>query len=219
MLKMTIVSMVGLALRAVVGMGAWVYVVNNVEHPAYRLVRQDGAIEIRDYPTLIQAEVTRTGDRKTAVTAGFRSLAAYIFARERAGDSIAMTAPVTQERPKIAMTAPVAQSPEQGADGNRWVVQFIMPSEYTLEALPRPASPDIRLRETEPKRRAAIRFSGVATDRLLAANEKQLRNWLARQGLQASAVSTYAYYNDPFTPGPLRRNEVIVDVLGETDGS
>jgi hypothetical protein len=23
---------------------------------------------------------------------------------------------------------------------------------------------------------------------------------------------TYAYYNDPFTPGPLRRNEVIFDV-------
>jgi hypothetical protein len=25
---------------------------------------------------------------------------------------------------------------------------------------------------------------------------------------------TYAYYNDPFTPGPLRRNEVMFDVKG-----
>ncbi len=217
MLRTAIVSLISLAVLAVLAMGAWVYIVNNVEHPAYRVVHHDGAIEIRDYPALIVAEVTRSGDRNTAVRAGFRSLASYIFAKDRAGDSIAMTAPVTQERAKIAMTAPRTQSREQSSESDTWVVTFIMPSKYTLEELPRPASQDIQLRETGPVRRAAIRFSGVATDRLLATNEKRLRNWLAAQGFNAAAASTYAYYNDPFTPGPLRRNEVIVDLLDRAD--
>ena len=45
---------------------------------------------------------------------GFGPLADYIFAKDRAGEKIAMTAPVTQApREKIAMTAPVAAQRSQ----------------------------------------------------------------------------------------------------------
>jgi hypothetical protein len=107
------------------------------------------------------------------------------------------------------MTAPVIQTPS--ADGT-WLVRFIMPEKYTLETLPRAGSDDVRLLQAPPTRRAAIRFSGVATDASIAANEKTLREWLAARNIVVVGVPTYAYYNDPFTPGPLRRNEVLFDV-------
>jgi hypothetical protein len=202
---------------AVVAVGVWVYVVNNVEQPKYALVTQDGAIELRDYPALVVAEVTRQGDRNAAVRAGFGPLAGYIFAKNRGGESVSMTAPVLQERKAvdkapIAMTAPVTQTPT-GSD-QTWLIRFVMPSKYTLETLPKAAGDDVKLLEVPPQRRAAIRFSGVATDALIATQETTLRAWLAARNLTILGAPTYAYYNDPFTPGPLRRNEVIFDVKG-----
>ena len=46
------------------------------------------------------------------------------------------------------------------------------------------------------------------------ANEGTLRAWLASRNITILGAPTYAYYNDPFTPGPLRRNEVMFDVNG-----
>ena len=37
-------------------------------------------------------------------------------------------------------------------------------------------------------------------------------SWGAAQGLSAEGPPTYAYYNDPWTPGFLRRNEVMIGV-------
>ncbi len=202
------ILLAGIALTCTALLAAitWNYVVNTVETPAYALVTSDGEIELRDYPMIVVAEVTRSGDRKQAVNSGFRPLANYIFAKDRAGEGVSMTAPVTQER--IAMTAPVTHTPGNSAD---WAVRFIMPSKYTLETLPKPGG-DVRLQEVPARRMAAIRFSGVATDASIAQNETALRAWLEARGLQAIGAPTYAYYNDPFTPGFLRRNEVLIEV-------
>jgi hypothetical protein len=201
-----------LALLAVIVVAAWVFIVNNVEQPNFEIVRVDGAIEVRDYPRLIVAEVSRKGQRWDAVRAGFRPLANYIFARERGGDTISMTAPVTQTASeKIAMTAPVTQERAVG-DEATWTVRFIMPSKYALADLPQPAGSDVRLSEIPARRVAAIRFSGVATDELVAEKEAELMRWVAAQGMPAEGPPTYAYYNDPWTPGFLRRNEVMIGV-------
>lgn len=196
-------TLAGLAALVVVGMGVWVFYVQNVEKPAYRVVLQDGAIEVRDYPALVIAEVTTTGDRRGAVNAGFRPLANYIFAKERTGDTIAMTAPVTQQR-----------SLSRNGNDDSWTVQFIMPSKYKLGDLPAPAGATVQLKQVPASRRIAIRFSGVATDALIAEQEAVLRAWIAKGNLATlvAATATYAYYNDPFTPGPFRRNEVMFDV-------
>lgn len=220
-LKLAGYVVLGLAVLSALAVGVWVYVVQNVEQPGYTLIERDGDIEIRDYPALIVAEVTRTGPRREAVSAGFRPLAAYIFAKDRAGDTVSMTAPVTQTPDglgeKISMTAPVTQSPDKsGAD--TWTVRFIMPSKYTFETLPRPGSEDVRLAKISEKRRAAIRFSGHADDRSIAENEARLRSWLAQKGRETIGPPTYAYYNDPWTPGPLRRNEVILDLAAPENG-
>ncbi len=177
--------------------GAFLWYTNSVERPVYDSIAKDGDFEVRDYPALTMAEVTRTGDRRSAVSQGFRPLANYIFAKEREGE-------------KIAMTAPVTQTPEETA--RNWSIRFIMPAGRSLESLPKPAGADVSLVESPPQRRAAIRFSGVATDELIAENEAKLRAWLEERGLEILGPPTYAYYNDPFTPGFMRRNEVLFDV-------
>ena len=148
---------------AALGVGAWIYVVSNVEQPKYASVRLDGAIEIRDYRALVVAEVTRSGDRNAAVRAGFGPLAGYIFAKNRGGESVSMTAPVMQAREPIAMTAPVTQTLGSSEPGT-WLIRFVMPAKYTLATLPKAAGDDVRLIEMPATRRAAIRFSGIATD-------------------------------------------------------
>ncbi len=189
-----LVGIVVLVLGAVI---AWWIVIRGVETPSYSLVERQEPIELRDYPALRVAEVVREGDRGSAVSAGFRPLATYIFAREREGEPIAMTAPVTQ--------TPV----EEG----EWRVRFIMPEAYSLEDLPEPAGRgDVALRELEARRMAAIRFSGRADDRSIQRQEDRLRAWMAERGLEAAGPPVYAYYDDPLTPGFLRRNEVLIPV-------
>jgi hypothetical protein len=210
----------GIAAALVVALLAgayWMYTISNIETPAYTVVKLDkpsGLIEIRDYPALVVAEVTTKGDRRAAVNAGFSPLAGYIFAKERpqAGvqGKIPMTAPVMQSREAIAMTAPVTQSAT--SDKGDWVVRFVMPSKYTLQTLPVPAGADVRLNTVPAQRRAVIRFSGRATDASIAEQEALLRAWMTANGLMIVGSATYAYYNPPFYPPPLMRNEVMFDV-------
>ena len=113
------------------------------------------------------------------------------------------------------MTAPVTQARDNAGNDDTWVISFIMPAKFTLETLPKPAATDVQLRTVPAARRVAIRFSGVATDVLIAEHEERLRAWLQARDLEPTGVPTYAYYDDPFTPGPLRRNEVLFDLLDD----
>ncbi len=177
--------------------GAAIWYVNDVETPDYTVSASDGAFEIRGYPALIVAEVVRSGGRKSAVNKGFGPLATYIFAKKRDGEPIAMTAPVTQATDDA---------------GQSWTVRFVMPAEYSLDTLPNPGNAEISLVDVPAGRRAAIRFSGVATDLLIAEKEGALRAWLRGRGIEPVGPATYAYYNAPFVPGFLRRNEVLFDI-------
>jgi hypothetical protein len=196
-------AVAGLALAGVIG---WYIAATNVETPAYALERAEGPIELRRYPAMVAAEVVTGGARQDGVRVGFSPLARYIFARDRAGEAIAMTSPVTQTPEKIAMTAPVTQT---AAEDGAWRVRFLMPAGRTLADLPRPAG-DVRLIDLPPQRMAAVRFSGGWTDDAFAEAEASLAAWIAAEGLTPSGPPTYAYYNDPFTPPFLRRNEVLV---------
>ncbi|MGB5831028.1 MAG: heme-binding protein [Thiohalocapsa sp.] len=213
-MKIALILIAGLGLLAIVALLAFVYVVQNVEQPTYSVLVQDDDFEIRDYPALVIAEVRRGGTRQQGLSAGFGPLARYIFAKERGGDEpIAMTAPVVQQQigsgDPIAMTAPVMQARNEQGD---WAVHFIMPAEYRLDTLPAPAGKDVRLTETAPRRVAVVRFSGRTTDVLLARREQSLRRWMEASGLTPVGAPLYAYYNDPFTPGFMRRNEVMIGV-------
>lgn len=179
------------------------------EGPAYTVEAQDGAFELRRYAPQIVAEVTVRGDRRAALSRGFRVLAGYIFGGNDGGAKVAMTAPVAQEPARIAMTSPVAQ--EQAGDA--WVVRFTMPSDFTLATLPRPRDPAIRLVELPGDRQAVLRFSGLAGAGAWSAREGDLAAWVAARGLTPAGAVRHYWYDDPFTLPWRRRNEVAQPVL------
>ena len=201
-----IIAIAGVALNAA---ALWGPIVSNVEQPKYQVVDSSGNIEIRDYAPMIVAEVVMPGERRDAIGKGFRIIADYIFGNNTAAQKVPMTAPVTQQNSeKIAMTAPVTQ---QG-DGNTWKVRFIMPSGYTMETLPKPNNPDVRLKGIAAKRYAVSRFSGVAGETSLKLRTKELNEWVSTRNLTPVSGPVYAFYNPPWTLPFLRRNEVMIEM-------
>jgi hypothetical protein len=181
------------------------------EEPAFTVVIDDDAFQVRQYPPLIVAETHVDGDRSDASGAGFRILAGYIFGGNTRLESIAMTAPVVQSPPiseKIAMTAPVSQT---AADGT-WIVRFTMPSGYTLDTLPKPNDPHVQLSLAPAVRVAVVRFSGWANDQDFKRKLAELEQWMTKRRIKAIGPASLAQYNPPWTLGPLRRNEVMVPV-------
>ena len=180
---------------------------NGYEMPPYRVERTDGAVQVRAYAPHILAEVTVPGERSAAIGRGFRVLAGYIFGGNVSKAKVAMTVPVAQSglpSETIAMTAPVAQS---GA-GKAWVVQFMMPSSYTLATLPKPKDASIRFVTAAPERRAVLQFSGIPGAAALDQRTAQLRAWAAAQGITLGAGPHYYFYDAPLTLPWNRRNEV-----------
>ncbi|XUU60420.1 SOUL family heme-binding protein [Erythrobacter sp. HA6-11] len=211
----------GLGLAALGGAVAFAQY-RSIEKPPYDALVTEEAFELRDYEPMIVAEVTHTGDRRRAMNAGFRRLAAYIFAEDRPGankDKIAMTSPVISDRPsdavaqdeKIAMTSPVMQD---GTGSDTWRTRFVMPAKYTMETLPQPPA-DVTLTEVPARRMATITFNGFGEQRDLVAMELMLREWISDKDLQPVGDAEFAFYDAPMVPGRLRRNEVMIPVASD----
>ena len=182
-----------------------------VEEPAFKQVLREGDFELRDYPALVTAEVTVTGDQKEAANKGFRLLAGYIFGGNKRRQSIAMTAPVAQQAAseKIAMTAPVAQT--KNAAGS-WVVRFTMPSAYSLETLPVPDDSRVSLRKIAPARFAVLQFTGLAQPGDVETRSNELLALVKSHRLRTNGSVSLAQYNPPWTLWFMRRTDVMVEV-------
>jgi hypothetical protein len=188
---------------AVIGAGIFFARDKSVERPDYDVLVAEDDFEIRQYPPLLLAEtvVTSARDRKQALDRGFRMLADYIFAKSRPGEKIAMTAPVLSDHQP--------GNDQSATDEHGWRVRFIMPRAYTRDSLP-PAPAGIDIMDLPCRRVAVVRFAGLASDAVLQEKEAALRHWLDTRGESDTGKVEYAFYDAPFIPGPLRRNEVLV---------
>jgi hypothetical protein len=92
---------------------------------------------------------------------------------------------------------------------------FVMPKQVAVDGVPAPTVEGLDVRKRVGGRFAVLRFSGQLNAKVAKESEAKLRNWMATKGLAAddsvesSGVET-AGYDPPFTPGPLRRNEVLI---------
>lgn len=207
-MQILIVIVVGVLILAVLA-GP---IMSNVEQPDYKLVKSKGNIEIRDYAPMILAEVEVSGERKQAISEGFKILADYIFGNNTSNKKMEMTAPVTNElSEKMAMTAPVLQ--EQYMD--KWKVRFVMSKKYSFEMLPKPNSKDVILIPLPARRFAVIRFSGLADDENIKLHTDELKAYIRAEKLKPIGGPLLAFYNPPWTLPFLRRNEVMIEIGGE----
>jgi len=193
--------MIGLALGLGAAWGTKTALADgSLEQPAFTLERQEGPYEFRLYEPYLVAEVTVEGQRSQAANAGFRVLAGYIF-----GANQSLADPSQPE--KIAMTSPVTQEP---SDAGQWKVRFMMPSKFTKETLPKAENPNIRFFYTQRQRFLALRFSGSWDEANLDKHRRQILQYAAEPGLTEKEKVLFAFYNAPFVPPPLRRNEVLL---------
>ena len=199
------------------------------EEPTYTVLSKTENFELRRYESQLVAQTWVSGDQDAASRAGFKILADYIFGNNTAlsGESskISMTAPVamqfeakqsttkkngSNESQKIAMTAPVSIKQEQQQNDGQWRVQFTMPSQYTLQTLPKPNNTDITILEVPPQTYGVIKFSGLAGVGKVAERTAELQSWMQTQKLTVTGTPELARYNPPWTLPFMRRNEIMI---------
>lgn len=184
------------------------------EEPKFTLLEKDQSFELRLYEPKILAEVVLNGTMREASSKGFKLIADFIFGNNIAtsgkSEKISMTAPVLIEphAEKISMTAPV--NVEQSGAG--WKVNFVMPSQYSLETLPKPNNPLVKIKPIPAKKFAVIQFSGLVDEEKMAKKVTDLEQWISTKQLKVLGNAELAIYNPPWTLPFLRRNEVMIEV-------
>jgi hypothetical protein len=186
---------------------------SGTEEPSHTSERLADNVELRRYGPRIAAETTVSADEDAARNEGFRRLAGYIFGKNHASDTIAMTAPVGQSKAgkSIAMTAPVAQSAES-ADGSGWVIRFFMPSKWTMQTLPAPDDDRVRLTEVPSESFAVLTFTGDRSPQAVQQRTAELRESLRAYGIEATGEASAWFYDPPWTLPFRRRNEIAIPV-------
>ena len=105
------------------------------------------------------------------------------------------------------MTAPVTTRPE-GDGADRYTVQFMMPSRYTMETLPAPRDPNIALREVPRRDIVALRFKGNRSAERVEEAAGLVDAFIAELGLEPAGPYATAGYDGPDVPESERRWEV-----------
>ena len=168
---------------------------SNVEQPKYQVISSQENIEIRKYDSMVIAEVEIQAERKEAIKDGFKILADYIFGNNKSKENISMTAPVRQQKVQ-----------------ENWQISFIMPSEYNIKTLPKPANKNINIKTVADKKYIVINFSGRNSDQNIKLHEKKIKKYIAENEIQVLSTPIYAFYNPPWTLPFLRHNEIMMEI-------
>ena len=168
------------------------------ESAAYQTLEQDGSFELREYPDLMlvstSADITAEGK-----DGSFGRLFKYI-----SGDN--------EQASKVSMTTPVFMESETEHKGER--MGFVLPAKVAADSIPVPTDKNVKIEKRAGGKFAVLRFSGRLDEQATADAEKKLRAWIETKGwapVSGSAME-YAGYDPPWTPGPMRRNEVLIQV-------
>jgi hypothetical protein len=185
-----------------------------IEEPKFTLLEKEQSFELRQYEPKLIAEVFVEGDMSEASSKGFKLIADFIFGNNTTqfgkSEKISMTAPVAVKpsTEKISMTAPVGLQ----KSNNRWRVYFVMPSQYTLQTLPKPNNSQVSIKLVPAQKFAVVRFSGLVDEEKMTIKQSELNQWTKRKNLKALSSPELARYNPPWTLPFLRRNELLVEV-------
>ncbi len=202
-------------LAVVILWSLWGFFGSRVEQTNYTVVKKMNGYEIREYPSHIVAQTIVDGTHNESMNKGFSIVAGYIFGGNTKRESIAMTAPVVVQNmdneevsERIPMTAPVVSM----VDGNSHAISFSMPSSYTLETLPIPNDPRVKIILVPAKKYAAMRFSWYRSDAKFNNVKEKLLLALSRDEVSNTGNASYAGYNAPWTPPWMIRNEVLIEL-------
>jgi hypothetical protein len=164
------------------------------ESADYTVIESEAPFEVREYPDLLMA-TTETQFSSQGDDGSFMRLFGYISGANEGKQKVAMTTPVFMDRE---------------ADGEPGQMGFVIPTAVLETGAPKPSRDDVDLKSRRGGRFAVIRFSGRLNSTTFASAEERLREWMAREGLTAGDKTESAGYDPPWTPGPFRRNELLI---------
>ncbi|CAO2822757.1 unnamed protein product [Amaranthus hypochondriacus] len=156
------------------------YKTPDLETPKYEILKRAADYEVRKYAPFV---VVETQGDKLSGSAGFNSVAGYIFGKNSKEEKIPMTTPVFTET--------------NDAGISKVAIQIVLPQDKDFNSLPDPNQETISLRKVEGGIAAALKFSGKPTEDVVIQKEKELRNSLIRDGLRPKQGCLVARYNDP----------------------
>lgn len=203
-MKRAMIYATGFVGTAIVGMFALSMATRvGYESADYGLIESDGAFEVREYPDLLLVSTSSKMDSQGR-DGSFMRLFQYISGANATEQKIAMTTPVFME----------------GEIGKSEVsMGFVMPKEVAKKGAPDPRADSVKLRERKGGRFAVIRFPGKLDSKLAKEKEAELRAWMQARDLVGDEVAEAAGYDPPFTPGALRRNEILIRLNVSPKGS
>ena len=162
------------------------------ETPDYKVIRTEDKFEIRDYPVLTIATTPMNDD---GMNGGFGQLFRFITGQNEGAEKIEMTSPVLIDTAKDKKT-----------------MSFIMPRKAVEKGVPKPAGDSVSLGKVEASRFAVLRFAGGRTVENEKAAIEKLTTWLEGQKIAGKGDPIFAYYDPPWTPVIMRRNEVKIRI-------
>ena len=164
---------------------------NNVQEQ-YIILKKIGNIELREYRESVNASYY--SKNKTERNNYFKNLAAYIFGGNNENESIDMTSPVTMR-----------------LYGNREMI-FRMPSNYTLDNLPKANNPKINFMTIASCTKAAIQYSGYSNKNIEEKKIQELKNILERENIKHDNKFELLVYNSPYKILN-RKNEITINII------
>ena len=169
---------------------------NAYESADYSVLESDGDIELREYPDLMMVS-TEMGSRAQGDDGSFGRLFQYISGGN-------------EDKQKVAMTTPVFMEPK--SDQSNGQMGFVIPKEVAESTIPKPASSQVELTKRPGGTFAVIRFAGRVDLETRKAQQSKLETWIEKQGYAVAGEAEVASYDPPWTPGPLRRNEILIRI-------
>ena len=156
----------------------------------YRVVRRDGSFELRDYPTLVLVETPIRGADDS-----FLRLFRFIGGKNSAQQKFSMTTPVFM-----------------AGEATNATMAFVMPKGMSARQTPAPNEPNLSVREVGGGRFAVLRFRGGRNGKNETRAQADLRTWLNGEKLKSEGGPIFGYFDPPWTPSFLRRNEVMLRI-------
>lgn len=164
------------------------------ESAEYKVLETDGSFEIREYPDLMLV-TTPAKFESQGNDGSFGRLFQYISGKNESSS-------------KVSMTTPVFMEPESDVTDGQ--MALVLPAKVAADSIPNPSNTNVQIQKRSDGTFAALRFSGQMDEKTKTKVEGELRKWIDAKGLSDTSSIEFAGYDPPWTPGLLRRNEVLI---------
>jgi hypothetical protein len=184
--------------------------IRSSEEPSYRVLSEDGDIQIRLYQPMLIAETAIEADYSQAGKIGFNRLARYIFGGNVQNKEMSMTTPVFRE--SIGQLETKNEATQHAPNNNKWLMSFVMPPSFDLTTLPEPSDPLVIIESITAKKVATLRYAGSLNQERMTEYSQILSAWLDERHIKPLSSPRSAAYDPPWTIPSLRRNEIHIDI-------